>query len=158
GLAAHPRRGFRQEMRRLWLAVALITAVAGCTLAPPSYQRGLDDTRTAVSDDDADTLTPPVADAGAVVHVPQPAPPPGPRRIGLQAGHWQTADVPAELKRLEQLTGTSGGGVNEWQLNLDIANRVAVALRARGYAVDVLPTTIPPGYLAEAFVSLHADG
>jgi N-acetylmuramoyl-L-alanine amidase len=66
--------------------------------------------------------------------------------------------VPDELRRLEIQTGTSWGGVAEWQVNLDIANRVEAILRADGYAVDILPTAIPPGYLADAFVALHADG
>ena len=66
--------------------------------------------------------------------------------------------MPPELRRLEAQTGTSGGGVNEWQLNLDIANRVAAILRGRGYAVDIIPTLVPTNYLADVFVSLHADG
>jgi len=134
--------------------------LVGCA-APPTGSQWVHDDGLAAVIDDADTETAaPVAAPGAsaFVRVPRPATPPGPRRIGLQAGHWRTAEVPAELKRLETLTGTSGGGVNEWELNLDIANRVAAVLRERGYAVDVLPATIPPGYLAEAFVSLHADG
>jgi N-acetylmuramoyl-L-alanine amidase len=92
------------------------------------------------------------------IRVPKPEVPPGPRRVGLQAGHWRTDEVPDELRRLEHQTGTSGGGVAEWQLNLDVANRVATILRGYGYAADVLPTAIPPGYLADAFVALHADG
>ena len=92
------------------------------------------------------------------MRVPRPAVPPGPRRIGLQAGHWRTGEVPEELRRLEDSTGTAGGGVPEWQVNLDVANRVATILRARGYQVDVLPTTIPPDYLADVFLALHADG
>ncbi|HVG98741.1 MAG TPA: N-acetylmuramoyl-L-alanine amidase [Chloroflexota bacterium] len=94
----------------------------------------------------------------APVRVPRPAVPPGPRRIGLQAGHWRTSEVPEELRRLQGSVGTAGGGVPEWQLNLDVANRVAAILRGHGYEVDVLPTTIPTGYLADVFVALHADG
>ena len=92
------------------------------------------------------------------VRVPPPRRPPGPRRIGLQAGHWRTSEVPEELRRLQGSVGTAGGGVPEWQLNLDVANRVATILRGHGYEVDVLPTTIPAGYLADVFVALHADG
>jgi N-acetylmuramoyl-L-alanine amidase len=92
------------------------------------------------------------------VRVPRPDVPPGPRRIGLQAGHWLTSEVPEELRRLEHSTGTSGGGVMEWQVNLDVARRVAALLRAQGYQVDVLPTTLPAGYLADVFLALHADG
>jgi N-acetylmuramoyl-L-alanine amidase len=92
------------------------------------------------------------------VRVPRPAVPPGPRRIGLQAGHWLTNEVPEELRRLEHSVGTSGGGVMEWQVNLQVANRAAAILRSHGYQVDVLPTTIPEGYLADVFLALHADG
>src|ERR671932_223980 len=84
--------------------------------------------------------------------------PRGPRRIGLQAGHWLTEQVPDELRRLEHATGTSWGTVPEWRVNMEIANRAAALLRGYGYQVDVLPTTIPPGYLADVFVALHADG
>lgn len=94
----------------------------------------------------------------APVRVPKPAVVPGPRRVGLQAGHWLTQQVPDELRRLEHSTGASWGRITETQLNLDIANRVAARVREHGYVVDILPTTIPKAYLADAFVSLHADG
>lgn len=97
-------------------------------------------------------------DPASWVRVPKPTTPSGPRRIGLQAGHWLTELVPEELQRLEHATGASGGGVPEWRLNLDIANRAAAILRRHGYQVDVLPTAIPSGYLADVFISLHADG
>ncbi|MGH2500238.1 MAG: N-acetylmuramoyl-L-alanine amidase, partial [Candidatus Limnocylindria bacterium] len=91
------------------------------------------------------------------LRVPKPAPPEGPRRVGIQAGHWLTAQVPPELWSIEHATGASWNGVTEWRVNLDIAQRVAVLLRARGFAVDLLPTTVPPGYLADAFLALHMD-
>jgi N-acetylmuramoyl-L-alanine amidase len=100
----------------------------------------------------------PAAPRAAPIRIAKPAIPEGPRRIGLQVGHWKTEEVPPELRRLEAQTGTSGGGVNEWQLNLDIANRAATQLRARGYEVDIIPTLLPTNYLADVFVSLHADG
>lgn len=98
------------------------------------------------------------APAPGVVRVPRPAVPAGPRRIGLQAGHWRTDEVPAELRRLEELTGTSAAGYTEVGVNLDIAERAAVKLRARGFVVDVLAATVPAGYLADVFISLHCDG
>jgi hypothetical protein len=94
----------------------------------------------------------------APVRIPKPEVPAGPRRIGLQAGHWRTSEVPDELRRLEHSTGTRWGAVTEWQLNLDIANRAAAILRGHGYVVDILPTTVPSGYLADVFVAIHADG
>jgi N-acetylmuramoyl-L-alanine amidase len=88
-----------------------------------------------------------------------PAPlydPPGPKRVGLQAGHWLTDQVPPELGRLQN--GAVGGGKQEWEVNLEVAQRVAAQLEARGIQVDVLPATVPPRYRANAFIALHADG
>jgi hypothetical protein len=84
--------------------------------------------------------------------------PPGPKRVGLQAGHWEYADAPDELAELRSNPGTSGGGEAEWEVTLDLANRAADILRAAGIQVDVLPTTIPVRYRANAFVAIHADG
>lgn len=88
-----------------------------------------------------------------------PAPlydPPGPRRVGLQAGHWLNDEVPPELGRLQG--GAVGGGKQEWEVNLDIARRAAALLEASSIQVDVLPATVPEGYRANAFIALHADG
>src|SRR5215210_1082396 len=82
--------------------------------------------------------------------------PPGPKRVGLQAGHWRTYEIPAELRGLGP--GTSAGGTDEWEVNLDIAERTAALLRAAGVEADVLPTTLPVEYKAHAFLSIHADG
>jgi N-acetylmuramoyl-L-alanine amidase len=85
--------------------------------------------------------------------------PPGPRRIGLQAGHWKTDEVPDELgKRITTQTGTTSAGTKEVDVNLDIAQRVRAQLIARGFVVDIIPTTVPAGYLADVFIALHADG
>lgn len=82
----------------------------------------------------------------------------GKRRVGIQVGHYQTNDVPKEYgTRIITQTGASWGGYNEVDINHDIADRVAKLLRAQGVEVDVLPTTVPVGYLADAFVALHAD-
>jgi N-acetylmuramoyl-L-alanine amidase len=88
-----------------------------------------------------------------------PAPlwsPPGPKRVGLQAGHWLVEQSPGELSRLQ--AGTSGGGKQEWEVNLDIAQRAKLLLEAAGVEVDLLPATVPMRYRAHAFVSIHADG
>jgi N-acetylmuramoyl-L-alanine amidase len=88
-----------------------------------------------------------------------PAPlydPPGPRRVGLQAGHWLNDEVPPELGRLQ--AGASGGGKQEWEVNLDVAQRTATLLQNTGIVVDVLPATVPARYQANAFLALHADG
>lgn len=93
------------------------------------------------------------------VRIPKPAMPTGPRRIGIQVGHLDTDKVPAELgTRITFQTGTSWAGVDEVDVNMDIAQRVKAQLVARGYVVDIIPTTVPPGYLADVFLALHMDG
>jgi len=93
---------------------------------------------------------------GAVQLLP-PAIVPGPRHVAIQAGHWKTDEAPDEFPSLRFQFGTSVAGVNEVDVTVDIASRVAVILRAKGILVDVLPATIPPSYVADAFVALHAD-
>ena len=83
--------------------------------------------------------------------------PTGPRRVAIQAGHWKSDEAPDELRRLIPQTGAAWEGVTEVEINLDIAQRVGVILNSKGIAVDILPTTIPVGYVADAFVALHAD-
>jgi N-acetylmuramoyl-L-alanine amidase len=82
--------------------------------------------------------------------------PPGPKRVGLQAGHWLTEQIPTELRGLGP--GAFAAGKAEWEVNLDIAERTAGILRAYGVEVDILPTTLPVEYKAHAFLSIHADG
>ncbi|MBN2552461.1 MAG: N-acetylmuramoyl-L-alanine amidase [Spirochaetales bacterium] len=50
------------------------------------------------------------------------------------------------------------GSFREVDANVDIAGRVAEYLEIAGIQVDLLPATVPPGYRADAFVSIHADG
>jgi hypothetical protein len=82
--------------------------------------------------------------------------PPGPKRVGLQVGHWLIEQAPSELRWLQG--GAVGGGKQEWEVNLDIARRTHVLLEAAGVEVDILPATVPVRYRAHAFVSIHADG
>lgn len=84
-------------------------------------------------------------------------PPEGPVRIALQAGHWRAHEAPPELRGLRD-NGTRGGGKAEWEANLEIARRAATMLEDLGYAVDILPAVVPPGYRAHLFVAIHADG
>ena len=78
--------------------------------------------------------------------------------VAIQAGHWKSAELPEPLAQLRTSTGAYGGGRTESQVTLDIAQRVARILRGKGLAVEVLPATIPTGYKADLFISLHADG
>lgn len=82
--------------------------------------------------------------------------PPGPKRVGLQAGHWLTYDLPFEIRNLSP--GSSAGGWAEWEVNLLLVQNTARLLEEAGVDVDILPTTIPVRYRAQAFLSIHADG
>jgi N-acetylmuramoyl-L-alanine amidase len=94
----------------------------------------------------------------SVIPTPTPRPAGTPPRVGIQVGHWNSKDLPDELKRLRTSSGAFAAGYSEAQVNLEIAKRVAKLLESRGMLVDVLPATIPPSYDADAFVSIHADG
>jgi hypothetical protein len=85
--------------------------------------------------------------------------PPGPPRVGLQVGHLRNDDVPDELSQLTANgPGAVWGNLTEREVVREIVERAAERLRQRGVQVDVLPTTVPPGYVADAFVSVHGDG
>jgi len=84
--------------------------------------------------------------------------PDGPIRVGLQAGHLKIDEVPLELAKIKNNGGTSANGLDEWQVNLSIANKTKKLLEEKGVVVDILPATIPTGYFADAFVAIHADG
>src|SRR5439155_12820374 len=78
-------------------------------------------------------------------------------RVGIQAGHWRSEELPDELASLREQGGARVGGASEVEITLAIAQRVAALLSARGVTVDILPATVPPGYRADAFVALHCD-
>ena len=78
--------------------------------------------------------------------------------VAIQAGHWKNNELPDALARLRGSTGAVGGGKTEAQVTLDIAQRTARLLIAKGLTVEVLPATVPTGYQADLFISLHADG
>lgn len=85
--------------------------------------------------------------------------PPGPLRVGLQAGHYQNSELPDELSNLrERGGGTRGGGKAEWQVNLSIAEATAKLLEPHGIVVDIIPATVPTAYVADLFIAIHADG
>jgi len=82
--------------------------------------------------------------------------PAGPKRVGIQIGHWFTGQLPPELGRLS--AGTSAGGWSEWEVNLLIGQRVVQQLEEAGVQADLLPAVIPIRYRAQAFVAIHGDG
>lgn len=134
---------------------APLTSSAASTLTPipptatPAAASPAPPTREA----QATATTPPVV----ATLPPTPTIASGPPRIALQAGHWRSHELPEELARLRGASGGSGGGRQEWELNLAIAERVAERLRAQGYLVDILPATVPPGYQGDLFLAIHAD-
>lgn len=81
-----------------------------------------------------------------------------PWRVGIQVGHLQAAELPAELSRLHGSTGAWAAGVAELQINIVVARAAAALLEAEGIDVTLLPATIPPGFDADAFISVHTDG
>lgn len=84
--------------------------------------------------------------------------PDGPPKVGIQIGHYKNDEVPEELERLRDNTGSAGGGKWEWEVNYEIAHLVSEDLLKKGIMVDILPTTIPPSYWADVFIAIHADG
>jgi len=94
----------------------------------------------------------------AVTPTPTPRPDGTPPRVGLQVGHLRSNELPDEQAHLRRSTGARWGSVTEAQLNLDIVNRIKPLLEARGVVVDIIPATVPPGYDADAFLAIHADG
>lgn len=85
--------------------------------------------------------------------------PPGPLRVGVQVGHLDNESVPEELEGLTRNgAGATFGQYNERDTVAVIAQLVARELEQAGVVVDILPATVPPGYVADAFVSIHADG
>jgi N-acetylmuramoyl-L-alanine amidase len=78
--------------------------------------------------------------------------------VGLQVGHWKIEEHPEEQQRLRRFSGAYYGGYDEWELNMTIAEEVRETLVAQGVSVDLLPATVPVGYQADAFVSIHVDG
>ncbi|MEP6693722.1 MAG: N-acetylmuramoyl-L-alanine amidase [Chloroflexota bacterium] len=92
------------------------------------------------------------------VRIPKPTLSSAPRRVGIQIGHWKTDQAPEELRNLITQTGTSWANIDEVDVSEAIALRVQSLLSAQGIVVDLLPATVPSGYLADVFLALHADG
>lgn len=87
-------------------------------------------------------------------------------RVGLQVGHLKSNEVPDEFPGIRRNgAGTSYKTISEVSINYNIATRTAKELAALGeqtlgrpIVVDILPATIPAGYVADAVVAIHADG
>lgn len=92
------------------------------------------------------------------IATPTPRPYGTPPRIGVQVGHLNSDQLPEELARLRTSTGAYYNGIEEFTTNLAIAEVLKTILEARGMIVDLIPATVPPGYQADAFLAIHADG
>lgn len=80
-------------------------------------------------------------------------------RVGLQVGHWKNDELPDEFSRLRaQGGGSTVGNLTEWEVILEIAKRTASLLEEKKVIVELIPATIPIGYDADLFVTIHADG
>ena len=84
--------------------------------------------------------------------------PAGPPTVGIQVGHWQNSDMPEELENLERNTGATWGGMTESDVVLVISELIQARLQAAGIEAELLPAAVPPGYVADVFLSIHADG
>lgn len=78
-------------------------------------------------------------------------------RVGLQVGHWAAGSHPEELARFRWNTGGHADGLDEVDVNQEVAAALRDRLRNDGVRVDVLPAALPPGYRADVLLSIHAD-
>lgn len=79
-------------------------------------------------------------------------------RVGIQIGHFENDNPPAELSWLKGNTGARGGGKWEKEVVQEIVLRAEKILERQGVEVDILPAIVPPAYTADAFISVHTDG
>lgn len=84
--------------------------------------------------------------------------PEGPLKVGIQVGHWKNETMPEELANLERNTGATWNGMTESEVVLVISELVQARLQVAGIQAELLPAAVPPGYIADAFLSVHADG
>jgi N-acetylmuramoyl-L-alanine amidase len=97
----------------------------------------------------AATIPPTISlEEGTPLPPPPTATPEGPLPIGIVAGHWGSDSG-----------AICDGGLEEVDINLDIAQRVVETLRAEGYETQLLEEFDDrlQGYRAQALVSIHAD-
>jgi len=84
--------------------------------------------------------------------------PDGPIKVGIQVGHWKNDSMPEELKNLERNTGATWNNMTESEVVLIISELLQKRLNAAGIESELLPANVPSGYIADAFLSIHADG
>ncbi len=136
---------------------------AGCATVPASARPG--DAPTPTQAQASAEATPaamapsPTAEPVATATPQAPtAAPEAPPRVGIQIGHWKIEEHADEMARLRKFSGAYYGGYDEWEVNMLIGEAVRAQLEAAGVTVDLLPSRIPMGYVADAFISIHIDG
>lgn len=156
GSATERRRPRSSPLRVLGAALALALLGVGLRAtehpAPGSYWAPPGQPLAAVTPEPRPALAVDIA----ALALDLPAGPIG-ARVGVQVGHWRSEELPDELALLREQRGGSAAGVNEVDINLEIAQQVAAILATRGVTVDILPATVPPGYGADAFIAIHCD-
>ena len=141
----------RRMLRNLAVLLAVIVAAGAAMLLASPHAPAL--TRSGPARPQPEPTSTPAPQAAVAV--------PGagaPWRVGLQIGHLDSAQLPAELSRLRGSTGAYAAGTTEVEVNRAVAEAAAELLEDAGIDVTVLPATVPPGFAADAFVSVHADG
>ncbi len=81
----------------------------------------------------------------------------GPPVIAIQAGHWDAEGLPDELAKLRTSTGASYGTFREVDINRSVSSALVKLIGTEGWKAIFLPSTVPPGLRADAFVAIHAD-
>ena len=134
---------------RLLAVVVFITAavamVHGVTQTPSAVPA---DAPFSATQAPAATLPPTISLAEEPLPPAETPTPEGPLPVGIVAGHWGSDSG-----------AICDGGLEEVDINLDVAGRVVHELRARGYETHLLEEFDDrlEGYRAQALVSIHAD-
>ena len=126
------------------------TSVAGAPLVPGAPQVSVPVTRPQAPLSDLNPLetTAPISIFDITTR---------PITVALQIGHLDVRRHPDELANLRQNTGGLARGVAEIDVNTKVAKIVKKQLEYYGINVELLPATVPPGYSADVFISIHAD-
>ncbi|MGQ9927774.1 MAG: N-acetylmuramoyl-L-alanine amidase [Chloroflexaceae bacterium] len=153
-----PRQAFWQRWLRPWQLPGLVCLLASLSFCGMPVARA-PLVPAALPEPATLTVAPtPTATPTPVAAPTATAEPAALRRVGLQVGHWRIEEHPDEQANLRRFSGAYYRGYDEWELNIIIARQAMERLEDAGVVVDLLPATVPPGYLADAFVSIHVDG
>jgi hypothetical protein len=146
-------------MRRMLTTLLLLAFFASCSTAPTVQAPPGNATPVPRPSVQPTLMAPtPTTVQQRPTAAPTASPTPARPRVGVQVGHWKLDELPAELERFKLFTGTYWEGYDEWEVNIVIAEALKLQLEAAGVEVDLIPATVPIGYRADAFVSIHADG